>query len=216
MTLLLLQFARRRSLAIGVAVSGSGCGTFGMAAITNALLHAFGWRIALRVRRIHGGIRLCERSADECFRGQALSVAALVLIGLSAMLFAPVKLVPRAQQKSGTAAAKAVQVVPLSSSGDANGNASDNASGNATTGAVIASASTPAPKPTLQGNANGDSVTMAVLPQATAVSATAVSARRPFRKMRNFQLMIVSLVMLGFGYMVRVPGITLLPSHRSR
>ena len=131
-------------------------------------------------------------------------MAALVLIGLSAMLFAPVKLVPRAQQKSGTAAAKAVQVVPLSSSGDANGNASDNASGNATTGAVIASASTPAPKPMLQGNANGDSVTMAVLPQATAVSATAVSARRPFRKMRNFQLMIVSLVMLGFGYMVRV------------
>ncbi len=42
-------FAKRRALATGLAVAGSGVGTFAMAPITQGLLDAMGWRDTLRV-----------------------------------------------------------------------------------------------------------------------------------------------------------------------
>lgn len=40
-------FDKRRSLAMGIAVSGTGVGTFAMAPLVELLLGTFGWRIAL-------------------------------------------------------------------------------------------------------------------------------------------------------------------------
>jgi MFS family permease len=41
-------FDQKRGLAVGIAVSGSGVGQFGMAPITSYLLHTVGWRMTLR------------------------------------------------------------------------------------------------------------------------------------------------------------------------
>lgn len=48
-------FKKRRSLATGVAVSGSGVGTFILGATTQALIDAYGWRVTLRILGIMAG-----------------------------------------------------------------------------------------------------------------------------------------------------------------
>ena len=69
-------FVKHRALATGIAVAGSGVGTFGMAPIYNSLIKAYGWRVALRVVGPAAGVLIVASGATFMPIGMSAGAAA--------------------------------------------------------------------------------------------------------------------------------------------